>query len=113
MPHRVERVAGHEARHPLSGRSSSSAAFILADGFHRCHAHNALKHDSIAVDVREGAWIDALRYSLSANATHGKRRSGADYAKAYRTACDNDLTTATDVDGVRALLHCSTRPPMT
>jgi len=72
-------------------------------------AHSALQLESIAVDLREGERIDALRYSLSANATHGKPRDQAEYRKAYDTACRNGLVARSNVDAVRDLLRCSTR----
>src|SRR5689334_7057569 len=94
---------------PVVAFLDQAGVYWLADGFHRWHAHKALQHDSIVVDVRDGEWIDALRYSLAANATHGKQRTPADYAKAYRTASSNDLLAPSEVDGVRDLLRCSTR----
>ena len=64
---------------------------------------------AFTVDVQHGEGIDALRYSLSANALHGLPRNGADFRKAYDTACTHGLVGAADVDAVRDLLHCSTR----
>src|SRR5690242_15640958 len=56
-----------------------------------------------------GSASTRLRYSLSANALHGLPRCGADYAKAYSTACKNGQVDAVNVEAVRDLLHCSTR----
>ena len=41
---------------------------LLANGSTRWHAHSARQHETIPADVRNGDWLDALRYSLSANA---------------------------------------------
>jgi hypothetical protein len=50
----------------------------LADGFHRLAAHVAASQEAIAADIREGTQRDAILYSVSANATHGLRRSTED-----------------------------------
>ena len=50
----------------------------VADGFHRVGAHVKLGRDRIACDVRQGTQRDAILFSVSANATHGLRRSTAD-----------------------------------
>jgi hypothetical protein len=81
----------------------------LSDGFHRWHSRNALELADIEVDVRNGTWRDALRYSLSANATHGLQRGATDYRRAYETACRNELVDPTDSDAVAKLLQCSGR----
>jgi len=38
-----------------------------------------------------GARLDALRFSLGANASHGKRREAGDYSRAYERAPDHEL----------------------
>jgi len=60
----------------------------LADGYHRYYA--ALKSNLIyiAAEIRTGHKIDALKVSLSANATHGLRRSQADKQRAVLIALD-------------------------
>ena len=50
----------------------------LADGFHRLAAYEADARASIPADVRKGTQRDAVAYSLSANASHGLRRSNED-----------------------------------
>ncbi len=52
--------------------------FILADGFHRVMAARRNRAEEITADVRNGSKTDALRYALSANVTHGLRRTNAD-----------------------------------
>lgn len=54
----------------------------LADGFHRYHAHKSAGKVSILADVRAGTVRDAVLFSLSANASHGLRRTNADKRKA-------------------------------
>jgi hypothetical protein len=64
--------------------------YWLADGWHRHGGYlNACRKD-IPVRVIEGTWRDALRYSLSANATHGLRRTNADIERAVLTALKDD-----------------------
>jgi ParB-like chromosome segregation protein Spo0J len=71
--------------------------YWLADGFHRLCAcripHNGryqLLREDIPIRVIEGTFRDALRYSLSANATHGLRRTNADIERAVVTALKDD-----------------------
>lgn len=59
--------------------------YWLADGFHRYHAHKQADKASIHAEVRNGTARDAILYSLSANCTHGLRRTNADKRKAVQT----------------------------
>jgi hypothetical protein len=52
--------------------------YLLADGFHRYRAALAIKSKTISCDVRRGSKRDALLFSVSSNAAHGRRRSKAD-----------------------------------
>jgi len=60
--------------------------FYLADGLHRCAAHEQLKRTAVMANVIEGPYMEALRYALTANANHGVRRSNADKRKCIAQA---------------------------
>ena len=59
------------------------------------------------VEVHEGDRLDALRYSLQANAKHGRRRDDGTLKRAYELAVKHKLVEETDVDGVQAVLAAS------
>lgn len=60
---------------------------VLADGFHRLHAHLRVRpNDPILADRRIGTVKDAEWASLGANQTHGLHRSNADKRNAVRRA---------------------------
>ena len=63
-----------------------SARHILADGFHRLIATINAGHEEISVDIREGGMHQALEFALSANRTHGLRRTNADKINAVLLA---------------------------
>jgi hypothetical protein len=56
----------------------SEEGLILADGFHRVRSAKQAGFDTITAEIRQGTRLDALRYSLSANHTHGLRRTNED-----------------------------------
>lgn len=58
--------------------------WFLADGFYRCASYEAAGRSHIYADVHSGTLRDAILYSCGANASHGKKRSGADITKAVR-----------------------------
>ena len=60
-------------------------SYWLADGFHRYHAARSSGLDSLLVEIRNGTQRDAVLYSVSANATHGLRRTNEDKRKAVFT----------------------------
>ncbi len=66
------------------------AAWWLADGFHRYHAHRRAKLDHIAVEVHDGTLREAVLYSVGANTEHGLRRSNGDKRKAALTLLKDD-----------------------
>lgn len=63
-----------------------NGSYYLADGFHRVEATKIAGLDSIDADVRPGVRKDALMFALSANTTHGLRRTNADKRNAVRMA---------------------------
>lgn len=50
----------------------------IGDGWHRVMAARSVGAEEITADLRPGGRADALRYALSANAVHGRRRTNAD-----------------------------------
>jgi len=58
----------------------------LADGYHRFYAAQKAGLDELSAEFRIGTRQDALRYALSANVTHGLRRSQADRRRAVLIA---------------------------
>lgn len=60
----------------------------LADGYHRYYAAKKAGLDSLGAEFRTGTKTDAVRFSLSANANHGLRRSRADKRRAILMALE-------------------------
>ncbi|MCL2624374.1 MAG: hypothetical protein FWD31_11990, partial [Planctomycetaceae bacterium] len=61
--------------------------FVIADGFHRYHAHlRARTNDPILADQQLGTIEDAQWASLAANKSHGLQRTNADKRKAITQA---------------------------
>jgi hypothetical protein len=63
--------------------------YWLADGFHRVLAAREAGISEIEADIQKGMKKDALLYSVSANATHGLKRSQADKRKAVMSLLNN------------------------
>ena len=61
----------------------------LADGFHRVRAARAQGVTHFQARILPGEQRDAVRYSLSANATHGVRRTSHDKRRAVRRALED------------------------
>lgn len=57
----------------------------LADGFHRFHAYCRLNREKVTVECNQGDKRAAILYSVSANTTHGLRRTNEDKRKAVLT----------------------------
>jgi hypothetical protein len=73
------------------------AAFWLADGFHRFHAHRAAGATEISAEIRTGTQRDAILHSVGANATHGLRRTNEDKRRAVMTLLsDTEWSTWSD-----------------
>jgi hypothetical protein len=81
--------------------------YLLADGYHRWHAHRAFKHISIAATVIKGSRRDALRHALGANSDHGKRRELGDFRRAYERAVAHGLVGPSEAERLRRLLNCT------
>jgi hypothetical protein len=63
--------------------------YYLSDGFHRLLAAQKAGKASINCDVITGTLRDAILYSLSANASHGLRRTIEDRRKAVMTMLED------------------------
>lgn len=63
-------------------------SYWLADGFHRYHAAKKAEVEP-AINVIGGTKRDAILHSVSANATHGLRRSNEDKRKAVQTLLED------------------------
>jgi len=63
--------------------------YWLADGFHRLAAAERAGQDVVHCEIREGTIRDAMLYSVSANATHGLRRTNYDKHRAVETLTED------------------------
>jgi hypothetical protein len=61
----------------------------LADGFHRYYAAKKAGLNRLGAEFRTGTKTDALKFSLSANAVHGLKRSQADRRRAVLMALES------------------------
>lgn len=59
---------------------------LLADGFHRVMAAIRAGIKDILADVRQGGRSECLKYALSANASHGLKRTNADKRRSVELA---------------------------
>jgi len=66
------------ARMPPIVVFKEGSVFRLADGWHRCRAHELAGKTEIACEVRAGGEREARLYAVGANASHGARRTKAD-----------------------------------
>jgi len=78
----------------------------LADGYNRYKASQKAGLEKINAEFRTGTWQDALKYALSANITHGLRRSQADRKRSVLIALqefgelsDREIGRLVKVDG--------------
>lgn len=58
----------------------------IGDGWHRIYAATKADFESINADLRPGGRVDALKYALGANISHGKRRTNADKRRCVEIA---------------------------
>lgn len=82
----------------------------LADGFHRFYAAKGCGLAEFECDVRQGTVRDAILFSVSANASHGLRRTNEDKRRAVLTLL-NDPTWAQWSDREIAR-HCNVGAPL-
>lgn len=59
---------------------------ILADGFHRYNAAMEAGLTELSCNLHEGSAVDAIKFALGANATHGLKRTNADKNNAVTIA---------------------------
>lgn len=64
---------------------------LLADGFHRVAAARQVGYGALRATVRSGTWDDAFAYTLSANRTHGLRRTRTDLQATIERALRNPV----------------------
>jgi len=64
--------------------------YYVADGFLRYLAHVQAGRSEIEAEVKNGTLRDAILYSLSANDTHGLRRTNADKRKSVMTLLEDE-----------------------
>lgn len=62
---------------------------ILVDGFHRLAAAKQIDQEAVLCEVIDGTRTDALKAALSANITHGLRRSNSDKRRAVTMAIED------------------------
>jgi uncharacterized ParB-like nuclease family protein len=63
--------------------------YWLADGFHRVLAAERLTFKDINCDVHKGGKLDAIKYALSANTTHGLPRTNKDKRRCVEVALEH------------------------
>jgi len=71
-------------------KNPESGALVAADGWHRVSAARQAGLETIKAEIRPGTKRDAILYSVSANATHGLRRTDADKRRAVMRLLNDD-----------------------
>jgi len=74
---------------PIVVFKDSESIYWLADGFHRYFAQKKIGRSSIICEVKIGELREAILHSLSANTSHGLRRTNEDKRKAVLTLLDD------------------------
>jgi hypothetical protein len=74
------------AKFPPLAAFEIDGQFVLADGFHRLEAARTLGRKSIALRLTAGTRAEAIRFALTANQTHGARRTNRDKQRAAEVA---------------------------
>jgi hypothetical protein len=80
----------------------------LADGFHRCAAAKKNGAKDVEAEVRPGTRANALLFSVSANADHGKPRTTADKRRALLAL--RALPEWSDKSARQLAEHCKVSP---
>jgi len=88
--HEYAEAITNGAKFPAVTVFQDGGDFWLADGYHRIEAYKEIGALDIPVEIHQGSFRDAILFSISANATHGKRRTNEDKRKAAMTLL-NDL----------------------
>jgi len=60
--------------------------YLIGDGLHRSLANKENNCRAIQAEIKEGGYEEALKYALTANSTHGLRRSNADKRRCVMVA---------------------------
>jgi hypothetical protein len=71
---------------PVTVFEDSDQRYWLVDGFHRYYAYKINQVKEIECSIYKGEFFDAKLYALSANSTHGLKRSNGDKRKAVLEA---------------------------
>ncbi len=85
--------------------SDKAGRLWVGDGFHRVSAAHASEFLGCVADVREGGKVEALKYALGANASHGLRRGSEDLRRCVELA-SMEYPELSD-RGIMALVGCS------
>lgn len=89
---------------PLTVFVDKKGLYWLADGFHRLAAFKQNGKEKVACEVHEGEYADALRFALTANGSHGMRRTNDDKANAVKVAYEHrKVLGLPDVPSARAI----------
>lgn len=75
---------------PIVVYKDSDGNMVVADGWHRVLAARGARKATILAEIREGTLRDAILHSVSANATHGLRRTDADKRKSVLRLLNDD-----------------------
>lgn len=76
---------------PVVAFNDGQGNLWLADGFHRLEAAIRCSMEYIQADIRNGQFIDALKYALGCNKSHGLRRTNEDKKRALEMAWDRRI----------------------
>lgn len=82
---RSDTVEEYQSQYRLKGNRmpephlfKSGKMFIIGDGWHRVTAMKNLKTKAALFEIHEGGYSECLKFALTANLSHGLRRTNAD-----------------------------------